>query len=185
MTQLDALIKQDLSLSYKLLRFINSAAFPIRITIRSIRQAMALLGEKEIVKWITLITLRNIGQSKPDELTVTAVSRGRFCESLAQLTDLKERSADFFLMGLFSLLDVFLNQPMDKVIKELPLDDEIKSALLGEENIFKDIYELVTLYEKGHWQEANLIAVKLGISEEELFSSYIKSLELSDVVWID
>ncbi len=183
--QLEALIKEDLSLSYKLLRFINSAAFPVRIPIRSIRQAIALLGEKEIVKWVSLVTLRSIGQDKPDELTVTAVSRGRFCESLAQLTDLRERSADFFLMGLLSLLDVFLNQPMEKVIKELPLDDEIKGALLGEESIFKDIYELVTLYEKGQWHEASVIAKKLGISEEELFSSYIKSLDLSDVVWVD
>lgn len=181
--RLEALISQDLSLSYKLMRFINSAAFPLRDRIRSIRQAIVLLGQTEMIKWASLIMLRSLSYDKPDELLITAVARARFCESIAQLTYLRNQSADLFLMGLFSLLDAFLDRPMASILNELPLSDEIKGALLGEENDFKKIYELVTLYEKGRWLEAGIIAGSLGITEEDLLNCYIKSMELSGSVF--
>ncbi len=182
--QLEVLVKQDPSLSYKLLRFINSVAFPLRFPIRSIRQAMALLGQKELVKWASLVALRNVGYDKPDELIVTAVSRARFCESMANVTNLQDRSADLFLTGLFSLLDTFLDQPMELVLKELPLAGEIKTALLGEEGDFKDILDMVLLYEKGAWDRAfEIAAKKYCLDEVEIMSYYLESLELADLAW--
>lgn len=183
--RLETLIKQDLTLSYQLLRFINSAAFQILVPLRSIRQAIALLGQKELSKWVSLMTLRGMGYDKPDELIITALSRGRFCEELAVLTGLKERSTDLFLTGLFSLLDAFLGQPMAVVIEELPLDKEIKAALLGQESPFSDIFDLVIFYEKRDWQSAGEIAAKLGLTDEDMFSCYLNSVELSDVVLIE
>lgn len=178
------LVKQDPSLSYKLLRFINSVAFPIRFPIRSIRQAMALLGQKEMIKWASLVALRNVGYDKPDELIVTAVSRAKFCESMAGVTNLQDRSADLFLTGLFSLLDTFLDQPMEMVLKELPLADEIKATLLGEEGEFKDILEMVLLYEKGSWDKAfEIAATKYNLDEVEIMSYYLEALELADMAW--
>ncbi len=182
--QIEALIKQDPSLSYKLLRFINSVAFPLRFPIRSIRQAIALLGQKEMIKWSSLVALRGVGYDKPDELIVTAVARAKFCESMAKATDLQDRSADLFLTGMFSLLDTFLDQPMENVLAELPLADEIKSALSGEPGPFRDILDLVLLYEKGNWEKAFTIASeKYGLDEVEMMSYYLESLELADMVW--
>lgn len=176
------LIKQDPSLSYKLLRFINSIAFPIRFPIRSIRQAMALLGQKEIIKWASLVALRNVGYDKPDELMVTAVSRGKFCESMARATFLKKRSADLFLTGLFSLLDTFLDQPMESILQELPLDADIKEALLGKPGDFKDILDLVLLYEQGQWDKVFTFAAdRYSLDEVEVMSYYLESLELADM----
>lgn len=182
--QVEALIKQDPSLSYKLLRFINSIAFPVRFPIRSIRQAIALLGQQEMVKWASLVALRNVGYDKPDELIVTAVSRAKFCESMAKVTDLRERSADLFLTGLFSLLDTFLDQSMEEAIAELPLADEIKGALLGESGSFKSILDLVLLYERGAWDKAfEIAAADYNLDEVEVMSFYLESLELADMAW--
>jgi len=182
--QVEMLIKQDPSLSYKLLRFINSIAFPVRFPIRSIRQAITLLGQKEMIKWASLVALRNVSYDKPDELIVTAVSRAKFCESMAAATDFSERSADLFLTGLFSLLDTFLDQPMETILKELPLADEIKSALQGESGPFKEILDLVLLYEQGAWDKAFAIASeKYSLDEVEVMSYYLESLELADMVW--
>lgn len=183
--QVEKLIKQDPSLSYKLLRFINSIAFPVRFPIRSIRQAIALLGQQEMIKWASLVALRNVGYDKPDELIVTAVSRAKFCEAMAGVTYLKDRSADLFLTGLFSLLDTFLDQPMDEILRELPLDQEIKTALLGEPGPFKSILDLVMLYERGSWDKAFAIAsTEYGLDEVEVMSFYLESLELADKAWL-
>ncbi len=180
----EQLIKQDPSLSYKLLRFINSVAFPLRFPIRSIRQAIALLGQKEMVKWVSLVALRNVGYDKPDELIITAVSRARFCESVALATSTKNRSADLFLTGLLSLLDTFLDQPMENILKELPLAEEIKDALLGQDGDFKNILDLVLLYEKGSWEKAfEIAATKYNLDEVEVMSYYLESLELADMAW--
>ncbi len=182
--QVEVFIKQDPSLSYKLLRFINSIAFPIRYPIRSIRQAMALLGQKEMIKWVSLVALRNVGYDKPDELIVTAVSRARFCEAMAQVANLKDRSADLFLTGLFSLLDTFLDRPMEVVLEELPLDDDIKDALTGQQGDFKKILDLVLLYEKGSWDKAfSLASAQYNLDEVEVMSFYLESLELADLAW--
>jgi c-di-GMP-related signal transduction protein len=182
--QVETLIKQDPSLSYKLLRFINSIAFPVRFPIRSIRQAIALLGQQEMVKWASLVALRNVGYDKPDELIVTAVSRAKFCESMAKVTDLRDRSADLFLTGLFSLLDTFLDQSMEEAIAELPLADEIKGALLGESGSFKSILDLVLLYERGAWDKAfEIAAADYNLDEVEVMSFYLESLELADMAW--
>jgi c-di-GMP-related signal transduction protein len=182
--RVETLIKQDPSLSYKLLRFINSIAFPVRFPIRSIRQAMALLGQQEIIKWASLVALRNVGYDKPDELIITAVSRARFCESVALATIMKNRSADLFLTGLLSLLDTFLDQPMENILKELPLAEEIKDALLGRDGDFKNIFDLVLLYEKGSWEKAfEIAATKYNLDEVEVMSYYLESLELADMAW--
>lgn len=182
--QIEMLIKQDPSLSYKLLRFINSVAFPVRFPIRSIRQAMALLGQKEIIKWASLVALRNVGYDKPDELIVTAVSRAKFCESMALATSLKKRSADLFLTGLFSLLDTFLDKPMETILSELPLDDDIKDALTGSPGDLRKILDLVLLYEKGAWDKAFAIASSdYNLDEVEVMSYYLESLELADMAW--
>lgn len=180
--QVEALIKQDPSLSYKLLRFINSIAVPVRFPIHSIRQAMALLGQKEIVKWASLVALRNVGYDKPDELIVTAIARGKFCELMAEATDLHDRKADLFLAGLFSLLDTFLDQPMESILNDLPLADEIKSALIGQSGPFRDILQMVLFYEQGQWDKAFSIASeKYNLDEVEVMSYYLESLELADM----
>ena len=182
--EVEELIKIDSSLSYKLLRFINSVAFPLRFPIRSIRQAITLLGQKELIKWASLVALRNVGYDKPDELLVTAVSRAKFCEAVGEGTVFAERKTDLFLTGLFSLLDTFLDRPMSDILKELPLNDDIKSALLGEAGDLYNILTLVQLYERGLWDEAFRIArEEYQLDEVKVMTYYLEALELADQAW--
>lgn len=179
---IEVIIKQDPALSYKLLKYINSPVFPLRFEICSIRQAITLLGQKELLKWVSLVTLYNVGYDKPDELIVAAIVRAKFCESVAQATKFKSKSADLFLTGLFSLLDTFLDQPMEEALANLPLAEEIKQALLGKDGEYRDILDLILLYEKGKWNEAfEQATTKFNLDEMFAMTCYLDSMELADV----
>lgn len=181
--QVESLVKSDLSLSYKLLTFINSAAFHFQGEISSIRQALTLLGQQELVKWFSLIALKDIGKDKPEELIVTAVCRAKFCEQLAPLVGMKRRSSDFFLMGLFSLIDAFLDQPLPHILEGLPLAREIKEGLLEGTGTLGGVYKLVLAYEQNDPETASVQAVKLNLSRKEVVNSYLEALELGNLLF--
>lgn len=180
--QVEEIIKRDVALSYKLLRFINSAAFSFRREIGSIKQALVLLGQKEILKWVSLITLKSICKNKPDELVIFAVIRGRFCELIASRIGLKSRSSDFFLMGIFSLIDAFLDQPLANILIQLPIARDIKEALLGKEGIIRDVYEMATSYEKGDWEKTVRLGKKFNLKEKEIVDIYRNSLNFPNLI---
>jgi EAL and modified HD-GYP domain-containing signal transduction protein len=174
--ELEGIIKQEVSVSFKLLRYINSAFFGLRNKITSILQAIVLLGEKEIKKWISLITLANMGQDKPDELVILAIIRAKFCESLAFYMGLRHRSEDLFLMGMLSLIDAILGQPLSDILKEIPVADDVKKGLLGEENRLHDIYQYVLAFEKGDWDLLSKQTAKLGIDEATSYRLYFDAI---------
>lgn len=175
--QLEAIIKQDLSLSYKLLRLINSAAFGFNTKITSIKYALVLLGIKEFVRWITLIALRGMGDDKPDELIVASLIRAKYAENLAPKLGLYEQASDLFLMGLFSLMDALLDRPIGEILNELPISSSVKGAILGtEKSILRDVYELVVAYEQGLMTQLDNKNKLLGIEESELARLYINSI---------
>lgn len=162
---LDRIISHDLSLSYKLLRFINSAFFGLRHRIHSIRHALVLLGQDEIRKWASLVTLTGMGEDKPHELAVLATVRAKFCELVARRIGRAETHTDMYLMGLFSLVDAFTDRPLAEILAQLPIADEAKQALLGETSSFSDIYHLVLAYEEADWQAFGALAARLGLPE--------------------
>jgi len=127
--QLDRIVRLDVSLSYRLLRYLNSAAFGL-YPIRSVMHALTMLGESEVRKWVALVTAGILGQDKTPELVRMAVIRAKLCESLAP----PSKSQQYFLTGLFSLLDAMLDRPMAQLVSELPIADECRIALLGGEN---------------------------------------------------
>ena len=93
----------------------------MRNTINSIKQALVLLGEAEVQKWVSLLALASMGEDKPEEWVVLAVTRAKICEAFSPSVGLKTRASDFFLMGLFSLIDAILSQPMENILKEMPI----------------------------------------------------------------
>jgi len=149
--KLAEIIRQDVALTYKLMRYINSAFFGLQNKIKSVQQALVLLGEKTIKNWISFVALASMGTDKPEELLVLTVVRARFCEMLAPYFDLADRRDDSFLMGLFSMIDAFLDRPLSNILAEIPIDDPIKLALLGEPNQLRDIYHYTLSYEKAAW----------------------------------
>ena len=176
-SRLEETIKQEVSLSYKLLRYINSAFFGLTNKINSIRHALTLLGEKEIKKWVSLVVLAIIGQDKPEELAVHAITRAKFCESLAPYVDLRNQADDLFLVGMFSLIDAFLDRPISEILNGIPIGDEIKGAILREENKLGEVYKYVLSYEKGDWVRLPEQQMKLGIDETLPPQIYLKALQ--------
>jgi len=176
---LEEIIKHEISLSFKLLRYINSAYFGLRNKIASITQALTLLGENEVKKWISLIALASMGQDKPEELIVQAMIRAKFCESLGASVGFVQRTDNLFLMGMFSLIDTVLSRPLAEILREIPIADEIKDALLGEKNRLRDIYEFALICEKGDWDKLPDQTARVGIKEARAYQLYLDALKWS------
>lgn len=174
--KLEKIVEKDVFLTYMLLKYINSAAFGFRASIRSIRQALALLGVKEAAKWAALIATRGLAQDKPQELVIISVIRARFCELLANEAGYRERGSDAFLLGLLSLIDALLDRPLADILEELPVVADVRAALLGSAGLFQDIYQLSLAYEQGNWQRVFACAGKLNIEKERLPVLHVSSL---------
>jgi len=179
--KLEQIIKHDLSLTYKLLRFINSAYFSFSMKIESIRHALILIGMKEIKRWASIFALSTIGEDKPVELLNVSLVRAKFSEFIADEIGQKKNEHNFFLMGLFSVIDALLDRQMEDVLKDIYLDDEVKKALLSEENIYSNVYNLVVAYEKGDWENVNGFSKKIGVNEVVLPTYYFSSTKWANV----
>jgi EAL and modified HD-GYP domain-containing signal transduction protein len=171
-----ALISRDVTLSYKLLRYINSAFFGLRRTISTIPEALTLLGERELKRWASLLSLAALASRKPAELVVEAALRARFCEALADDIGLGPRREELFLLGLFSLLDALLDRPLPDLLKELPIPATVTAALLGERGPLRDVYECVRTYMQGDWDHLSARLDALGLGEEEVPRRYREAL---------
>ncbi|SCM83072.1 Diguanylate phosphodiesterase (fragment) [uncultured Sporomusa sp.] len=174
---IESIIKRDVSLSYKLLKFINSPLFGFRNRISSLRQALTLLGQKEVAKWISIIALKNVADDKPGELILSSLIRARFAESLASGKVLQQKINNAFLMGMFSHIDALLDRPLPEILEEISLDEEIKHALLetGNNRLFL-LYQLIKSYEEADWETHSLYVSKIGIKEKDVLQAYRESL---------
>jgi c-di-GMP-related signal transduction protein len=170
--EFERVVKNDLSLSYKLLRYINSAFFGWKAEIRSIRQALVALGEREFKKWASLVVLVGMASDKPLELVLDAIIRARMCERIAQRSGPPEFSQGLFLLGLFSLLDAILERPLADCLQDVALAPEIKAALLGEPNHHRSILDAVIAYEGGDWEAIARQARQAHVPEQELAAIY-------------
>jgi len=174
--QLEQVLKQETSLCYKFLRYLNSAAFDFVGEVRSLRHALTLLGINEVRKWVSLVALACMGEDKPKELVVSAVMRAKFCENLALKSSLKSRATEFFLMGLFSMLDAILERPLGEILDEVRISKDVKSALLNGVNLFRYVYELVLAYEKAKWDRATQFVISLRTSESMVSQAYLDAI---------
>lgn len=165
---LQDLIKRDVSLAYRLLRYLNSASIGLPVEVRSIRHALVLLGEREIRKWATLISLTYLGEDKPSELLLAALTRARFLETLAPRLDLSAEAQDLFMFGLMSLLDAVVDRPLAECLAEMPLAQCILDALLGGRGRYRDILDVAIHYERAAWPDLGETSRRLGLSDSQI-----------------
>ena len=164
------LIKQDVALSIKLLRYVNSLAHGVRRQIDSVRQAAIRLGMQKICQLVTLIAMNGISD-KPKPLLETALVRARMCEILG--TALRPESAETcFTVGLFSNLDAFLDQPLVEILKELPISPEIREALLSYGGPIGRLLNSVMAFERGDWEAVR----KLGLDDATIQTAYLNAV---------
>lgn len=175
--ELDKIIKADISLTYKLLKFINSSAFGFKAQISSIKQALVLLGLNEVKKWASVIVMGNITHGKPDALAIQSYVRASFAEKLAPKVGLAGMGSNAFLLGLFSLIDACLDRPLPEILEELPIEVAVKNALLGQPNGYLYLLDLIIAYEKGDWPVVNRLINKFSIEEECVPQYYLKALQ--------
>lgn len=172
---IEELLKHDTSLSYRVLRTVNSAGFGLRREVGSIREALLMLGLEQIRKWTSIWVLAGMNRG-PSELVTLTVLRGRTCELVGQSLGRPDADGGYFLLGLCSLLDVLLGQPMAEVVRELPLGEDIRAALLGTDNQPRRVLDAVVHYEKGHWLEAAALTAALNLPDNSLPAAYTDAL---------
>lgn len=153
-SEVDQIIRQDVSLSYKLLRLINSVYYGKPMNIKSIRHALTMLGIIQIRNWASLLFLSNI-DDKPRELLIIAMVRAKMCEILSRAMKYDDEDTAFTI-GLFSVLDALLDLPLDEVLESLSLLDEVERALVYHDGRLGALLHCVIAYEQGNWDEAGL-----------------------------
>ncbi len=174
LNEVEKQIKADASLVYRLLRYLNSSAFFFTAEIRSVRHALMVLGEKQIRKWVALVVTLHAGAAASTELIRNALTRARFCESLAP--HVQGGSEDLFFLGLMSLLDVILEIPLSELLDRVPLSQEIKAALLGEPSPLTGAFDLVLAQETGNWARMKELVQQMKLDEEAVSAAYWRAV---------
>ena len=163
--ELEGVIKNDPSLSFKLLRYINSPSFNLDAEISSIKQALMLLGLATLKRWMTLIVMSGASDKSPD-IILKALSRAYMCEQLSKILKLKNQN-QYFLVGLFSILDAMLGQEKSEILSQIPLPEEFKMALLENRGNMGKILKCVVAYEHGDWKEVKCGKVPLKLIQKK------------------
>ncbi|MGM7635089.1 EAL and HDOD domain-containing protein [Bacillus sp. Hm123] len=174
------LIEGNLSLSYQLLKLLNKTAFIQREKVKTIHQAIMLIGLDELKKWITFIMMNANKQMCSEEVMRTSLVRAKTLEQLARNYFLDQPASQFFLLGMFSMIDALLGKPMENILAELPIDLEIKEALLLKENHFSKALQLIKSVETGNWLVASDFCSQLQWEEDVLFTCYNEAIRWSD-----
>lgn len=174
---IEDLIKKDVLLSYKLLKAVNSAYYYLKRRITSIGDAIMFVGIEELKRWVFIITLKEIGENSIDELVKISLIRAVFLESLSSKVKFNVSKLDAFLTGIFSLIDVLLKMPLEDILCDLPISDDVKGALSSKKNILSELLELTIAYEKGNWEEVNELSEKFGLNERFICKCYLDSIQ--------
>ncbi len=169
------IVGQDPALSINLLKIANKLT--INSNIRSIPQATALLGQKEIRRWLNATLFNGLAAGKPNEITRLSLIRARFAENLAPVFDYAMRKDELFLMGLFSLLNLILDMPMEKALEQVGVSNEIKKALVSNEGVFSPQLDFLLSYEAGDWREVSRLMVLHDIEMQDVYDAYVEALK--------
>jgi EAL and modified HD-GYP domain-containing signal transduction protein len=158
------------------LRCVNSAALPLRREVRSIHDAVVLLGIGPIRQWTSVWCLAGLNTGGSPELATLALLRARSCELVAGHLP-KVDNAELFLVGLCSVLDSMTGRPMAEALEHIPLSPAAKRALLGEPSPMRAILDGILAQEMGAWEQAGSCALNAGITHETLSDAYVGALK--------
>jgi c-di-GMP phosphodiesterase len=173
---IEEIVKRDPHLTFRVLRCVNSAAFGLCRRIHSIREALLFLGLDRLRKWATIWSLASMNGGSP-ELINMAILRARCCELLGTGIGDSDQGAEYFLLGLCSLMDAILQRPMDTLVQQLPLSSEASDALLGRDNQARRVLDTVIAYERGAWELAADRAAAESINPADLQTAFHSALK--------
>jgi len=173
--ELEDAIKGEASLCYRFLRYLNSPVFGFSSQVKSIRHALAMLGEREVRRWLRLVVTLSATQNKPSDLVLSALVRARFGELLAP--KIKHGESELFLVGLLSLMDAILDVRMGVVLEGISLDPEARAVLLGEKSTLSGFYRLMLAQEAGDWKTVAELNAELHLSDSFVAESHWNSMQ--------
>lgn len=174
--RLEALFKTDLAMAYKLLRYINSAYFRRGQAVDSIRQAIVLLGLREVRQFVALLVAARLADGKPDELIRASILRAKLCELLGRRSRFPDEGGELFLAGLFSRMDAILGLAMPAILERLPLSPRLKQALLHGEGPVAPFLQVAQAYEAGRWEECLTCAIEGCVCTTHLAEDYLEAV---------
>lgn len=174
LTEAADVIGRDTALVVELLKMVNHIAINSQVT--SIRHAAAILGQRELKKWINTVITKELCADRPNEVSRTSMLRAKFMESLAPVFGLGTKSAEVFLMGLFSILDIILDMSMEDALKKVTVSREIEDALVRRTGELANIYSFVVSYEAADWQEISRQLIVLGVDTDMIYQAYTETV---------
>ncbi|MEA3466453.1 MAG: HDOD domain-containing protein [Thermodesulfobacteriota bacterium] len=176
MERIEEIIQTDVNMSVKLLRQVNSSYYGLINEVTSIRHAIVRVGLQHIRTWASVLIMGSVSD-KPDELMTMALVRGKMCELIAVQQSSRQETS-YFTVGLFSLLESILDAPMEQILKELPLSDEINQALLNGEGRMGKVLHCVQDYEQANWDAVSAS----GIAKEDVVDDYWEAIAWAEFV---
>jgi EAL and modified HD-GYP domain-containing signal transduction protein len=174
--ELEDLVKRDVSLTMRVLRSINSAAFSLGQQITSVRHALVMLGVQQVKKWASVWAMAGLNSGGTPEVVSVALLRARSCEVIGTAWKDPEAGAELFLLGMCSMLDAIVDQPMERAIAGLQLTPGVRDALLGGDNPMRSILDAVVAHEQGDWDRAGEILQSLKLDAELAPRAYTDAL---------
>lgn len=174
LTKAADIIGHDTALVVELLKVVNRIAINSEVT--SIRHAAAILGQKELKRWINTVITKELCADRPNEIARLSMLRAKFAECLAPYYGLQMKESELFLMGLFSIIDIILNLPMEEALKKVNVSKEITDALLYHKGDLAKVYDLMLSYENADWQEVFRRLIVDNVKEESVYGAYTEAV---------
>lgn len=174
LTKAADIIGRDTALVLELLQMVNRMSVNSGIT--TIRHAAAMLGQKELKKWINTAVTKELCTDRPNEITRLSLLRAKFAETLAPIFGLTMKSSELFLVGLFSVLDLILNLPMEEALDKIRVSKEISEALVHQKGELAAVLDFMLHYEAADWQEVSRQMIIMSISMDAVYAAYIESV---------
>lgn len=173
--QITKLFEIDVALSFKLLRYTQSPLFQRRKKIENIKQAVVLLGQKELERFVMLLFAAVFGEGKPTELIKLSIHRAKFCELFAEKRNMSKEMSSAFLVGMLSLIDAMLDSDIGELISKMPLSDNIKQALIQNQGALAQFIELCKILESGDWKQMQNIGQVLEMNLDDMHELYTEA----------
>lgn len=182
--EIEEIVSRDVNLTYSLLKLVNSAYFALRNRAKSVKQALVILGLGQLKQWIYLLSFKTDDGTMPDELIKLSFLRGNFCAELLDFADNMPISrSEAYLMGMFSTLGRLMQQPLADVLAQIPISEDVKTALISREGRTGLLFETVINYENAEWVKMKQNADELGIPKDLISEKYCECVQSVNATW--
>jgi len=182
---LEALFKKDVALTFKLMRYINSAGFGLSCEVQSIRHAVSILGMQPLYRWLTLLLATAGSSPTTPALARTAITRGRLCELLGKSELPRSDQDNLFIVGVFSLLPAMLEMSMEQVLDRVVIPEKIADALMDRSGLYGPFLSLTEAVESGDTQRLEDLTLSLMLSPDQVSECHLQALAWVEQLGID